>query len=395
MTIRKTLFWVHLAAGLAAGLVIAIMCITGAALAFEKHIVAWAERDARQVAAPAASARLSLEQLRDRFAQTHPGRPPSALVVSRDPRDAVAFAVGRGETYYVDPADGTVRQPASTAVRSFLRKMNDWHRALARTGDSRATGRAITGAGNVAFLFLAISGAVLWWPRKWRTKGLKRSLWFLRDASGRARDWNWHNVVGFWFLPVLIVLTASGVVLSYRWAGDLVYRSVGEAPPAPGAGRRAEAGPGEIAPSSPEARPLEFENLLAVAQRKLPHWETLTLRLDDDPRRAGDSKRPTALITVKSSDAWPRTATTSLYLDPFSGTVLRREDFSALTPGRRARIWLRFLHTGEALGPAGQLVAGLGCLGGCLLVYTGFALAWRRFRGEEKRAAEVGPSGLG
>ena len=48
---------------------------------------------------------------------------------------------------------------------------------------------------------------------------------------------------------------------------------------------------------------------------------------------------------------------------------------------------MRGLHTGEALGFAGQTVAGLASLGGCFLVWTGFAMAWRRFR-YRKRDAE-------
>jgi uncharacterized iron-regulated membrane protein len=42
---------------------------------------------------------------------------------------------------------------------------------------------------------------------------------------------------------------------------------------------------------------------------------------------------------------------------------------------------MRFLHTGEALGWPGQLLAGLFSLFSVVLVYTGFALAWRRFFG--------------
>ena len=41
-------------------------------------------------------------------------------------------------------------------------------------------------------------------------------------------------------------------------------------------------------------------------------------------------------------------------------------------------MWLRFLHTGEALGWPGQLVAGIASLGGVMLVWTGLALAVRR-----------------
>lgn len=41
------------------------------------------------------------------------------------------------------------------------------------------------------------------------------------------------------------------------------------------------------------------------------------------------------------------------------------------------------------------MIAGLDCLGGCLLVYTGLALAWRRFRGEKKIPPAAEPNGLG
>jgi uncharacterized iron-regulated membrane protein len=39
---------------------------------------------------------------------------------------------------------------------------------------------------------------------------------------------------------------------------------------------------------------------------------------------------------------------------------------------------LRFLHTGEALGLAGQTIAGLVSLSSAIMVWTGLALAWRR-----------------
>ncbi len=56
------------------------------------------------------------------------------------------------------------------------------------------------------------------------------------------------------------------------------------------------------------------------------------------------------------------------------------ETFGDLSRGRQVRSWLRFAHTGEVYGLAGQTVAGLVSAGGVALVYTGLALAWRRFR---------------
>jgi hypothetical protein len=58
---------------------------------------------------------------------------------------------------------------------------------------------------------------------------------------------------------------------------------------------------------------------------------------------------------------------------------VRWEPFSSQSPGRRARSWLRFAHTGEVYGLFGQTVAGLVSAGGALLVWTGLSLALRRF----------------
>jgi uncharacterized iron-regulated membrane protein len=57
-------------------------------------------------------------------------------------------------------------------------------------------------------------------------------------------------------------------------------------------------------------------------------------------------------------------------------------------PGRRARSISRFLHTGEVLGLLGQTIAGLASLGGVVLVWTGLALTWRRFRAWRARSQE-------
>jgi uncharacterized iron-regulated membrane protein len=236
MSLRKVVFWLHLFSGLIAGLVIAVMSFTGAVLAFENEIVGWAERDVRRIEAPAATTVLRLDEILAKARAAAPeGSKPSGVTVSRDPREAVAVNFGRdGGVYYVNQYTGAVIKPASERTHDFMHLMVDWHRWLALSGDNRPLGKAVTGACNLAFLFLALSGLWLWWPRAWNARILRPSLWFVRGASGKARDWNWHNVIGFWSLPVLIVLTVSGSVIGYRWAGNLVYRLAGETPPAQG-----------------------------------------------------------------------------------------------------------------------------------------------------------------
>jgi len=377
MTFRKILFWVHLLAGLIAGLLIAIMCFTGTALAFEKELVAYAERDARRIAPPAAETpRLSLAELLARVRAAHPTAKLSGIALENHPLAAVAFTAGRDETFYTNPFTGEIRQVTATRTRDFLQLMEDWHRQLALGGSNRALGKAINGAGNIAFFFLAVSGLYLWWPRKWRTKGLKRSLWFVPAANAKARDWNWHNVIGLWTAPVLIVLTLTALPISYRWAGNLIFTLTGTPPPPPTSAPAAPSAPLASLPAPiAQAQLLSADSLIACAQKALPAWTSLTYRASNT-----DAAPTPATITLRTADAWPRTALTTLSLDPLTGEILKTNSYANLNAAQRVRSWTRFLHTGEALGALGQAVAALASLGGCVLVYTGFALAWHRWR---------------
>lgn len=385
MTFRKAIFWVHLIAGVFAGISIFIMCLTGTVLAFEKDIVAYAERDVRRVEPGDPSARKSIAELQTTVKAAHPDARPTAIVVSADPADAVTFQLGRSGAIYANPYTGEIRQPATTRMHDFMQMMEDWHRVLALSGDQRPIGKAINGAGNLAFFVLAVTGLYIWWPRKWRTKGLRRSLWFMKTDNGKARDWNWHNVIGFWSAPVLIVLTLTALPISYRWAGNLIYSMHGEEPPVRG-GPPAAAEPSIEIPAPPSGtRPSGPDVLILSAQIALPDWQEITLRLGGGRGpRGGEEVKPDGpqpvSVMVKVPGAWPRTASTSLSLNPFTAEVIQTETFADLSPARQFRTWTRFLHTGEALGWIGQLVAGVASLGGCVLVYTGFALTWRRWQ---------------
>jgi uncharacterized iron-regulated membrane protein len=62
--LRKVIFWCHLAAGVTAGVVVLIMCVTGVLLAYQRQITEWADRRGYAVARPSPdAARLPVEAL--------------------------------------------------------------------------------------------------------------------------------------------------------------------------------------------------------------------------------------------------------------------------------------------------------------------------------------------
>lgn len=450
MPFRRIIFWSHLVCGVIAGLVIGIMSFTGAALAFEKELTAFAERDARRVMAPTVDAKpLGLAELAKRIREQRPDYRPAGFVISRDPSAAISLSAGgRGggpaggaPALYANPYTGDVHEASSPRMSAFLRTMRSWHRWLGVEGEHRNVARAITGACNFAFLGLGVSGLYLWWPRAWNARALRGVALLNFKLSGKARDFNWHNAVGLWSAPVLIVLTATALPMSYQWAGSLIYTLTGT--PAPQSG--GPGGPGMFGASSTVEVPkpadgaqlLSHDALIAMVQSAYPKWEQITLRLggagggrggfggpgaggrggesreggrggrgpraatgtetsatlnresrgENRPSDRSGSGPQSVVVTLKESGTWPRTATTTLSLDPYTGAVLLRAGYAEQNRAQQVRSWTRFLHTGEALGWAGQLVAGLASLGGCVLLWTGWALSARRFFGRKAAPA--------
>jgi uncharacterized iron-regulated membrane protein len=114
--------------------------------------------------------------------------------------------------------------------------------------------------------------------RTWTWRQVRAVVWFKGGLSARARDFNWHNTIGLWSVVPLFVIVLSGVVMSYPWASDLVYRAAGEAPPAAAGGG---GGPrGNPADRSSPAMPAgNFDALWARAVRQVDGWRSISLRL--------------------------------------------------------------------------------------------------------------------
>ena len=244
MTPRRILFWIHLTAGCVAGLVILLMSVTGVLLAYRRQAIGWADRDFHSHPVQDVRGlplRLPLEELLAGLQQTQ-GRTPSGITVRPDSAAPVAFDFGRERTVFVDPYSGKILGEGSRRLRAFFSIAEDLHRFLGAGGERRSSGRAVTGACNLGFFILVTTGPFLWWPKEWNWKNLTKVVLFRGGPWVRARDWNWHNVLGVWCAVPLFLIVITGVILSYGWANNLLYRITGNAPPPQGPFRGPEPG---------------------------------------------------------------------------------------------------------------------------------------------------------
>jgi len=356
--LRKTLFWTHLGAGLLAALPLAVMAFTGILLAFEPQVLRLVEAPARTVSAPSGARRIPLDSLVLQATGLQASK-VSAATVSSAPDRAVELRIGRERTVWGDPWSGNVTGRTG-AVHAFFQAIEELHRWLG----NRPVGGAITGVSVLLCLLLSVTGLFLWWPRN--LKALRHVLWPRRGLAGRARDWQWHNAIGVLVLPLLVVLSLTGTVMSWKWAEAALYAAVGSEAPrrgGPPAGAPRTAGQGA------EAGPRAWQAWLDTAVVHAPSgWERIVVQAPEG------SKGPS--VTVQLPGQGKRQASTVLLAPDGS--------FREFKPGRtdggtRWRDLVRPLHTGELFGLPGQILMALASLGVLVLAWTGVALSWRRY----------------
>ena len=380
MSLRKAIFWVHLVVGVTAGVVILMLAVTGVILTYEAQFNRWALRDYRAGPPGPGAAPLGLDKLIARVTGGQTAGVVTSVALHRDPLEPAVVELEGGATVIVDRFTGERLGDGNTRARRFLRSVMYWHRWFALEGEYRIIGRTVVAVANLGFLFLLVSGVYLWWPSIRNRAAWRQALWFRRRLKGRARDFNWHSVIGFWSALPLAIIVFSGVTISYQWAADLVHRLAGDTPPFQQSPRpwRSDARDNPSVAPEPTAPLGELQTLITQAGVETPGWRTLTIDLPEsihDPvvvaADRGNGRQPS-----KSED---------LLFDRSTGELVERAGYPTFTPGFKIRRWLRFAHTGEVYGVVGQSIAGVVSLGVAVMVWTGLAMSWRRFFGSRGR----------
>ncbi len=115
-----------------------------------------------------------------------------------------------------------------------------------------------------------------------------------------------------------------------------------------------------------------LDNGFLLASGRSTGWRSIGIRLPQRPQQ------PFTFTVDEGYGGQPQKRGT-LTIARDAGAVPVWETFADQSPGRRLRSWLRFAHTGEYYGLFGQTIAGIVSAGGVVLVWTGLALAFRRF----------------
>ena len=383
-TFRKIIFWMHLISALCAGVIIFIMSATGALLAFERQVIEFSEREARYVQVPPGAQKLAPQQILESVRAAKPDAKPASIGINDEPGSAWMIGLGRDGFLFVDPYTGAMTGEGNKEVRNVMSELRNWHRYVALSGDQRPVGKALTGAANLIFLFLAISGLYIWMPRMLTWKLVKPVIWFRGGLRGKARNFNWHNTIGFWTSLFLVIFTLTATVISYQWASNLLYTLTGNEVPA--AQGQSGGGPSQQAEQA-YVYPTNLDAIWPLAEGRSPEWKSISLRLPVE--------KNTAVFTIDEGIYWNIFGRSTLTVDAATAEVTKWDPYGERNAAQQLRSWFRFTHTGETGGIVGQVIGFIACVGGAFLVWTGFSLAFRRFgkwlkKGRRNDGQEIG-----
>jgi uncharacterized iron-regulated membrane protein len=207
--LRRALFQIHLWSGIALGLYIFMISVTGSVLVYRNEL--YRAATPAPIISTGSGPRLTDAQLTAAARRVYPDYRVVRIVRLVNLDQAVDIWLSRGDSLkkrLFDPWTGRDLGDSVPWGIWLVSKLLDLHDNLL----AGPTGRQVNGAGALALLLVAATGFVIWWPgaKTWR-----RSLVIPRRVRGRRLIWHLHSMVGFWTLAFTLVFAFSGLYLAF------------------------------------------------------------------------------------------------------------------------------------------------------------------------------------
>lgn len=227
---RKLFRKIHLWLSLPFGVIMSITCFTGALLVFEKEVDRLVRPELFYVNEVKAMP-LPDSVLIQRVTATLPESVKiTGINTFNKPNLAyqVRLSKPRKASLYVDQYTGEVKghyQRLPFFTTTF--RLHRWLMGPSRSADGGiGWGKLIVGISTLMFVFVLISGLVVWWPRN--RKILKHNL-AIKVRKGWRRFWHdLHVAGGIYTLLVLLALALTGLTWSFPWYREAFYSLFGD-----------------------------------------------------------------------------------------------------------------------------------------------------------------------
>lgn len=226
---KKIFRKIHLWLSVPFGLIITLVCFSGAMLVFENEVNEWFRRDLYYVETLKESP-LPMDKLLEKVATTLPDSVAvTGVSISSDPGRAyqVSLSKPRRASLYVDQYTGEVKGKSErSGFFMFMFRMHRWLLDSMNPGNEGIFwGKMIVGVSTLLLVFVLISGIVIWWPRT--RKALKNSLKITATKGWRRFWYDLHVAGGMYALIFLLAMALTGLTWSFPWYRTAFYKVFG------------------------------------------------------------------------------------------------------------------------------------------------------------------------
>lgn len=226
---KKIFRKIHLWLSVPFGLIITLVCFSGAMLVFENEANEWFRRDLYYVETLKESP-LPMDKLLEKVATTLPDSVSvTGVSISSDPGRAyqVSLSKPRRASLYVDQYTGEVKGKSErSGFFMFMFRMHRWLLDSMNPGNEGIFwGKMIVGVSTLLLVFVLISGIVIWWPRT--RKALKNSLKITATKGWRRFWYDLHVAGGMYTLIFLLAMALTGLTWSFPWYRTAFYKVFG------------------------------------------------------------------------------------------------------------------------------------------------------------------------
>ncbi|MFD1187486.1 PepSY-associated TM helix domain-containing protein [Pontibacter rugosus] len=219
MSIKKLIGKVHLWLGFASGLLVLFLGITGCILSFQREIED-ATQEYRFVEHQPGKALLPPSELRAIADSQLPGKKTHSVSYQKGKAALVVYYDFEPEYYYtvyLNPYTGDVLKVKNMAD-DFFRIIIEGHYYLWLPPN---IGQPILASATLVFVVLLITGIILWWPKN--KSAAKQRFAIKWSVKWRRKNYDLHNVLGFYMSWVVIFIAITGLVWGFQWVSKSVY----------------------------------------------------------------------------------------------------------------------------------------------------------------------------
>lgn len=366
---RKLFAKIHLWLSIPFGIIIAIVCLTGAILVFETEILEicypsryFVKEVKGEPLPPAALLNAARQQLPDSVKI-------NGLRVMQDPKRTYQVVLpGKKAAAFINPY--TAEITGIDDGQGFFMQMMRLHRWLLDTykrDGSFALGKVVVGYSTLVLAFILISGLVIWYPRNKKT--LKNRLKIKTKAGWYRFFYDLHVSGGFYATLLLLVLTLTGLTWSFGWYRDAFYTVFGvetaqtqghtQAPASSDLkGKSGERGTRERGSKEKVTNYVQWATVLADLQNRYPRYNSITIQ--------------DGSATVSAAQYGNTRGSDRYTFDPANGEITDVQLYKDLPNSGKIRGWIYSVHVGSWGGLTTRILSCLVSFLGAVFAITGY-----------------------